>query len=167
MIEWLDKPNIDGIRDIPAKKRWEAERWNIAGHTWSLDQIEHEQIRAKFKAPNYHFAAVCAAVGCPPLRTEPYTGDKLERQLKDQAQTVHTNGSRWFQYDRSSNVLHLTPLYKWYRGDFEQVSGDILIHAAQYNETLAAALENDNRHDVRWLNYDWSLNDQEALNESN
>ena len=166
MIEWLDKPNIDGIRDIPAAKRWEAKRWNIAGRTWSLNQIEHEQIRAKFKAPNYHFAAVCAAVGCPPLRTEPYTGDKIEQQLKDQAQAVHTNGSRWFQYDRKANVLHLTPLYKWYRGDFEQVSGDILDHAAQYNDTLATALDNDNRPEVRWLDYDWSLNDQQALHES-
>jgi hypothetical protein len=62
--------------------------------------------------------------------------------------------------------LHLTPLYKWYRGDFEQVSGDILDHAAQYNDTLATALDNDNRPEVRWLDYDWSLNDQQALHES-
>jgi hypothetical protein len=166
MIERLDEPNIDSIRDIPAEKRWEAKRWTIAGHTWSLNQIEHEQIRTKFKAPNYHFAAVCAAVGCPPLRTEPYTGAQLEQQLRDQAERVHTDGSRWFQYDRDAGVLHLTPLYKWYRGDFEQVSGNILTHAAQYNDTLATALDNDNRPQVRWLDYDWSLNNQEALHES-
>jgi len=163
MIEWLEKPEVDGIRDIPAEQRWKAQRWNIAGRTWSLDQIEHEQIRQHFVEPDYHFAAVCAAVGCPPLRAEPYTGDKLDQQLRDQARRVHTDGTRWFQYDPEQKILHLTPIYRWYRGDFEQVSEDILTHAATYNQKLAADLEAGDRPTVRWLDYDWSLNDQEAL----
>jgi hypothetical protein len=42
-------PGIDGIRDIPRAQRWEAERWNIGGNLWSLDQIEHVQIREHFR----------------------------------------------------------------------------------------------------------------------
>lgn len=163
MIDWLDKPGIEGIRDIPRAQRWEAARWNIGGNIWSLDQIEHVQIREHFVEPDYHFAAVCAAVGCPPLRTEAYTGEKLDAQLRDQAKMVHEDGTRWFQYDRDAGVLHLTPLYRWYRGDFEQVKRDILQYAAQYNATLAADLAAGNRPTVRWMEYDWSLNDQEAL----
>jgi uncharacterized membrane protein YdjX (TVP38/TMEM64 family) len=165
MIDWLDEPGIEGIRDIPRAQRWDAERWNIGGNIWSLDQIEHVQIRAHFIEPDYHFAAVCAAIGCPPLRTEVYTGERLDEQLRDQARIVHEDGTRWFQYDRDRGVLHLTPLYQWYRGDFEQVKPDILQYAAQYNATLAADLEAGNRPNVRWLEYDWSLNDQEALPE--
>ncbi len=163
MIDWLDKPGIEGIRDIPSAQRWEAERWNIGGNVWSLDQIEHVQIREHFIEPDYHFAAVCAAIGCPPLRTEVYTGERLEEQLRDQARIVHEDGTRWFQYDRENGVLHLTPLYQWYRGDFEQVKPDILQYAAQYNDTLAADLEAGIRPTVRWLEYSWALNDQEAL----
>ncbi len=163
MIDWLDKPGIEGIRDIPSAQRWDAERWNIGGNIWSLDQIEHVQIRQHFIQPDYHFAAVCAAIGCPPLRTEVYTGERLDAQLRDQARIVHEDGTRWFQYDRENGALHLTPLYRWYRGDFEQVKPDILEYAAQYNDTLAADLEAGNRPTVHWLEYDWALNDQEAL----
>ncbi len=163
MIDWLPRDGIEGIRDIPASERWEAERWNVAGNVWSLDQIEHEQIRQHFIEPDYHWAAVCAAVGCPPLRLEPYTGEQLDEQLREQARLVHTDGTRWFQYDRDAGVLHLTPLYRWYRGDFEQVKPDILTYAAQYNDALAADIEAGRRPSVQWLDYDWSLNDQEAL----
>ena len=163
MIDWLDEPGIEGIRDIPGAQRWDAERWNIGGNVWSLDQIEHVQIREHFIAPDYHFAAVCAAIGCPPLRTEVYTGERLDAQLRDQARIVHEDGTRWFQYDRENGVLHLTPLYQWYRGDFEQVKPDIVEYAAQYNDTLASDLEAGIRPTVRWLEYDWALNDQEAL----
>ena len=165
MIDWLDEPGIEGIRDIPSAHRWDAERWNIGGNVWSLDQIEHVQIRQHFIEPDYHFAAVCAAIGCPPLRTEVYTGERLDEQLRDQALIVHEDGTRWFQYDREDGILHLTPLYRWYRGDYEQVKPDILEYAAQYNQRLSADLEADIRPRVRWLEYDWSLNDQEALPE--
>ena len=57
----------------------------VAGRTWSLDQIEHDVIRARFGDPRVHFALVCAALGCPPLRAEAYRGETLDPQLDDQA----------------------------------------------------------------------------------
>ncbi len=163
MIEWLPKEGIDGIRHIPEEERWEAERWDIGGNIWSLNQIEHEQIRPNFIEPDIHWVVVCAAVGCPPLRAEAYEADRLDEQFKDQARIIHTDGSRWFQYDRDDGVLGLTPLYRWYRGDYEQVAGTILDYAAKYNEQLAEDLEAGNRPTVRWLHYSWDLNDQENL----
>jgi uncharacterized membrane protein YdjX (TVP38/TMEM64 family) len=85
----LDYYPVDSIRSIPAEKRWDAKRWQIGGYTWGLNQIEHEQIRPKFREPRVHFALVCAAIGCPPLRSEAYTADRLEEQLEDQARYVH------------------------------------------------------------------------------
>ena len=70
------------IRDIPAAKRWDAKRWRVGAYTWSLDEIEHKEIRPKFAEPRIHFALVCAAIGCPRLRNEAYEGARIEEQLE-------------------------------------------------------------------------------------
>ena len=54
----------------------------------------------------------------------------------------------------SGRTLLLTPLYRWYAGDFEQVSGHVLDYIAGQIE----ALEIGDRPTIRWLDYDWRLN---------
>ena len=98
---------------------------------------------------------VCAAVGCPPLRREAYTGARLGDQLEDQTRRVHDD-ERWLRYESGAGTLDLTPLYEWYRGDFEQVAGTIIDHVARYRDDLHA----DDQPALRFLDYDWSLNDQ-------
>jgi hypothetical protein len=49
----------------------------VGGQTWTLDEIEQEIIRKAFSEPRIHFALVCAAMGCPPLRPEAYVGARL------------------------------------------------------------------------------------------
>ncbi len=153
----LDYPSVKSIKDISAAKRWEDRRWNVAGQVWSLEQIENEQIRPHFKEPRIHFALVCAALGCPPLRNEAYDADRLEDQLQAQALYVHGHDT-WFQYDPSAKALRLTRLYDWYGGDFEQVAGSIVEFAARYSPVLKAALAAGDKPDVEFLDYDWSLN---------
>ena len=138
---------------------WSGRTWDIGGHEWTLNEIEHEQIRPKFKDARIHFVLVCAAIGCPPLRTEAYTADQLEQQFEDQAKYVH-NHDRWFRYDRQANSVHLTELYNWYGGDFKQMAGSVLKYAAQYNAPLKAALDAGNKPTTEWIDYDWSLNSQ-------
>jgi len=156
----LDHYPVKSIKDIPAAKRWDDQRWNIADHTWSLNQLEHEQIRPKFREPRIHFALVCAAVGCPPLRSEAYVAQRLEAQLAAQTQYVHSH-DRWFRFDESSGVAHLTSLYKWYRSDFEQVAGSVLKFAAAYSPPLRRAIDANRAPRIEWLEYDWSLNSKE------
>jgi len=156
----LDHHPVKSIKDIPAAKRWDDARWSVGGHIWSLNQIEHEQIRPHFEEPRIHFALVCAAVGCPPLRREAYTADRLEEQLQSQSQYVHSH-DRWFQHDRNANVLKLTSLYNWYAGDFEQVAGSVAKFAARYSPTLKQALDAARQPRVQFLDYDWSLNSKE------
>ncbi len=156
IIEYLPQ-GIDSIKDIAAEKRWDDVRWQIGQHTWSLNQIEHEQIRPKFKEPRIHFALVCAAIGCPPLRNEAYTGDRIEQQLEDQTVYIHRH-DRWFGFDPQQNVVHLTPLYDWYGSDFEQVADSVLDYVARYSPELAGHLEDGRKPSIRWLNYDWTLN---------
>ena len=163
MIEWLPRDGIAGIRDIPADRRWDDRRWNIGGHIWSLNEIEHEQIRPHFVEPRIHWAVVCAAVGCPPLRTEAYVGERLDEQLAEQERIIHTDGSRWFRFDAGAGVVHLTQLYNWYGGDFEQVAGSVLDYVAQHAPAVREAIEQGRQLRTEWLHYDWSLNNQENL----
>lgn len=155
----LDYYPLDSIRDIPANRRWDDSRWNIAGRTYSLNEIEHEQIRPMFREPRIHFALVCAAVGCPMLRREAYVATRVDEQLDDQSRRTHEN-ERWVRYESDANTISLTSLYEWYAGDFEQVAGSILDYAARYRTELARDLEAGDRPEVRFLDYDWSLNAQ-------
>ncbi|MDX1643875.1 MAG: DUF547 domain-containing protein, partial [Thermoanaerobaculia bacterium] len=135
----LDYYPVDSIRSIPASERWEAERWELPTGTFSLNQIEHELIRPNFREPRIHFALVCAAIGCPILRQEAYTGAALEEQLEEQTRFTHSR-ERWVRYERGAEVIHLTRLYDWYGGDFEQVAGSVLAYVARYRDDLAADL---------------------------
>lgn len=153
----LDYYPIASIQDIPAAKRWDDARWRVGPHLWSLNQIEHEQIRPMFREPRIHFALVCAAVGCPKLRNETYRADRLDEQLEDQAQYVHGH-DRWFRFSPDSGVLHLTRLYLWYGGDFRQVAGSVPNFAARYSPELKQSQDAGTAPKIEWLAYDWALN---------
>ncbi len=153
----LDNDPIASIQDIPAAKRWDDVRWQVGPYRWSLSQIEHEQIRPKFREPRIHFALVCAAVGCPKLRNEAYQADRVEEQLEDQTRYVHSH-DRWFRFEPDAGIVHLTRLYLWYGGDFRQVAGSIPKFAARYSPELQQALESGTVTKIEWLVYDWSLN---------
>jgi hypothetical protein len=157
----LDHYPTESIRDIPDKQRWDAVRWSVAGGVYSLSQIEHELVRPNFREPRIHFALVCAAIGCPPLRTEAYEGARLEEQLAGQTSFTHDN-DRWVRYERGADALQLTSLYDWYGDDFKQVAGSVIEFVAAQRPDLAADLEAGHEPKIRFLSYDWSLNVQGA-----
>ena len=145
---------IASIKDIPDADRWDGVRWNLAGKTVSLNQIEHKYVRPNFKEARIHFALVCGAIGCPPLRNEAYIGEKLEEQLAGQL-TYALNHATWFQYDKQNNQVGLTKLFDWYGGDFKQIDGTIFDFIRNHSDKLAG-VESPN---VKWLDYNWNLND--------
>jgi hypothetical protein len=155
----LDHWPLASIRDIPAAQRWDARRWRLAGENLSLNQIEHERIRPRFKEPRIHFALVCAARGCPPLRAEVYTGARLEEQLTNQARHVHSD-DRWLRFDPSTGELRLTELYNWYESDFRQLRASVPDYVALHAPSVGGALDAGQRVEVLWIPYDWSLNEK-------
>lgn len=62
--------------------------------TVTLGHVEHEILRKKYNEPRIHFAIVCAALGCPPLRSEAYLADKLDTQLADQGRNFSATRAR-------------------------------------------------------------------------
>ena len=154
-----EHPDVGSIKNIPASERWKAKRWNLGGTRVSLNEIEHEMIRGAFDEPRIHWALVCAARDCPPLRQEAYSGDELDAQLAEQARRVHGDG-RHVRFDRANGVLQVTRLYDWYGGDFGEGDRAAVIRraVARYHDGLREALEAGEEPRVRFLDYDWSLN---------
>ncbi len=59
----------------------------------------------------------------------------------------------------AAGIVSLTRLYDWYADDFEQVAESVLRYAALWSPPLKRALEEGRPVKVRWLDYDWKLND--------
>lgn len=167
-------PDIDSIRDLGSffSSPWKKEIAPLLGETRTLDEIEHELIRGTnqatktFNEPRIHFAVNCASVGCPALREEAYTADKLDSQLEAQTKRFLADTSR---NKMSDDTLYLSKIFDWYSEDFEGKNGEwrdtstlnefILLYkdAMQLTEAQVSALKNDTA-DVEYLNYDWALN---------
>ena len=63
---------------------WDKKFFAINGEEMSLGHIEHNILREGPEKARIHFAIVCAAVSCPPLRAQAYEGAKIDGQLEAQ-----------------------------------------------------------------------------------
>ena len=92
-------PDIGSIRDFGTVfgNPWKDKFFKLFGEPANLDAIEHETLRKEgvYNEPRVHVAVVCASIGCPMLRNEAFTADKLDQQLED--------GMRRFLSDHTRN----------------------------------------------------------------
>jgi len=148
-------PNIRSIRDIPAAKRWDWVHWSIGGKLYSLDQIEL-MLRSDFGDPRVHFAINCASIGCPELARQAYEPATIEAQLQRQAMAINNN-PRWVRLSKSGHTLHLTEIYSWYGGDFDQAAGSVLKFVARFNKLVATELAKGDPPTISYKPYSWRL----------
>jgi hypothetical protein len=156
-------PDIDSIQDL--SDPWSTERFEVGGHTLSLDQIEHGLIRPIYRDPRIHFAVNCAAVDCPHLADEAYTGENLDQQLEAQTEAILTK-EKFVRLE--DDTLRFPRVMKWYRVDFVDDSFDgsaanIPSYLADYTrkEVRTFIAQHDGDPPAEPLEYDWSLNDVE------
>ncbi len=149
-------PGIRSIKDAGSLWRspWKQKIARIDGRLLTLDEIEHDILRAQFGDPRVHFAVNCASKGCPPLWREPFSGQTLDRQL-DQATRAFINDPARYRLD--GNTLYVSRIFKWFAEDFND---DPIEFFQQYAENgLRKELERRAKDlRVKYLDYDWSLN---------
>jgi hypothetical protein len=126
----------------------------LKGGAISLDDIEHRTLRSAFREPRIHFALVCAARGCPPLRDEAYRGADLDRQLDAQGRAFVRDATK-NRLDAATGTLYLSPIFQWFREDFEEARGSLWAFVAPYLGAPAAGPAPR----IDFLDYDWRLND--------
>ena len=165
------------IKEQPLKKRikdifgvWNVKSHPVVGEPTTLDALEHQILRKKFNEPRIHAALVCAALSCPPLRQEPYTGEKLGAQLDDQvSKWLSTQG---LQIDRAQNRVSISSIFKWFGEDWQkQYSADDKFVGSAKERAALNFISNyvspqdreylaQGNYKLDYLNYDWSLNRQ-------
>lgn len=161
------KNSIRQIADV-----WSAPRYTLAHRRVALQQIEDDMLRKQFAEPRIHMAINCASMGCPPLRAEPYDAARLDDQLDDQARRFAANPAK-FHIDRRGGEVSLSPIFKWFGGDFtkkyrpaagfgsfdDQLKAVLNFESGYVDATDATYLKTGD-YSTQWLDYDWSLNEQ-------
>ena len=117
---------------------WDRLKFTVVGEKMTLEHIEHKILRVRFNEPRIHMALVCAAMGCPPPRNEPYVGDRLDQQLDDQTHRFLGNRDN-FRIDRKENVVHLSSIFKWFAEDFVETYAPAR-NLGRHDEEVSAVL---------------------------
>ena len=165
-LSWLKLSPYNSIKQISGV--WTRLRWQAAGRQMTLDEIEHETLRLNYDEPRIHFVVNCAAVSCPPLRTEPITGNRLNEQL--------TMAARDFLKSKEGLIvetskINASKIFDWYGDDFIANYSNLSILnrpikekailgvIASYGPPKAKKVATSKQVELRFLRYDWTLND--------
>ncbi|KAK3611987.1 hypothetical protein CHS0354_011647 [Potamilus streckersoni] len=167
-------------------QRWKffnTMRYIIGGYTYSLQDIENGVLRANRKGvgmfsrpfsksdprskvaletpePLIHFALVCGAKSCPPIKT--FSTNGIYDQLK-LAAGAFLEGDDGCQIIMNKRQIKLSQILKWYQEDFGNNKEEVLQWISNHmgdgekKSQLDELLKSKN-YKVSYMNYDWSLN---------
>ncbi|MDP3073206.1 MAG: DUF547 domain-containing protein [Opitutaceae bacterium] len=158
----LDHYPLKSIRSIGwlPGAAWKKEGVALFGSKVSLDHVEHGIIRKEYPDARAHFALVCAALGCPPLRSEAFVAERLDAQLTDQGRVFLGDPAK-NRVEAATRTVHLSAIFKWFAGDFEASAGTVVKFATPFfPEAARAALAAGGDFKIAYTDYDWSLNEQ-------
>jgi hypothetical protein len=152
---------------------WNKIKFPVMGKAITLDHIEHKILRKEFQEPRIHMALVCAAIGCPPLRQEPYKAKMLNEQLDDQTRRFLSEPNN-FLIDKEQRLVYLSAIFKWYGKDFigsyeplnrfkksNRKEGAVLYFISHYLQEEDRRFLEQGSYSIKYLDYDWTLNEQE------
>jgi len=148
---------VSGIKDIKngipfVNTVWDIKFIQIENHSYDLNNIEHGIIRKHFNEPRIHFAVNCASYSCPALINRAFTATSLDQQLDDAARRFINDPLR---NHPSKNPAQLSKIFSWFKGDFTK-NDDLKSFVNKYAiKPISADAK------IQYLDYDWSLNDQQ------
>jgi hypothetical protein len=144
------------------------QRFSFGGRYYSLLKVENGIIRKRHRDARVHFVLNCASDSCPVIRPELPTGAELETILAAAAAEFVADPGN-VAIDHPSKTVVLSRIFKWFRKDFindlhrrglPADNGLIDYVASVAPETLRNELSGATDYDVRFFDYDWSLNTQ-------
>ena len=139
----------------------------VAGQQLTLNHLEHEILRKKFREPRIHFSIVCVSVGCPYIWNHAFEGGNLEEQLSAAAKRFVKNRVN-VKLNLPKNEIYLSKIFKWFHEDFEKFTG--ATKYGKYNGVVSFCSKffskplqkqiHSTKAKIIWFDYDWSLNEQ-------
>ena len=163
-------PKLASIKDLGSlfQSPWKPKWVPLLGTKVSLDDIEHEMLRARgrFDDPRVHFAVNCASIGCPALREEAFVPGRLDAQLDEQTLRFMSDRTR-NRYDPASGRLQVSKIFDWFGEDFRlghRGISSLPAFLARHADVLADAPADRERVraqrvEIDFLDYNWKLND--------
>lgn len=158
-------------------------RYIIGGNTYSLQDIENGVLRANKKGvgmfmkpfgssdprlkvaletpePLIHFALVCGAKSCPPIKT--YSAEGIYEQLTLAAESF-LEGDDGCLVDMSKKTIKLSQILKWYSSDFgknkEEVVDWVYKHLPDSEKKCQVGeLLQGKNFKLTHMSYDWGIN---------
>lgn len=158
----------NSIRQIPGL--WNRLHFSVVQGSVTLSKIEHKILRKQFAEPKIHFALVCASMGCPSLRNEPYVAYRLEEQLNDQVSKLMDDPDK-FRMNTDKKIIEISPIFEWFSEDFfvwsdqKRVSGysksewAVYLFLEKYLPEDHIYFDSPEGYTIDFLDYDWSLNE--------
>jgi len=151
---------------------WDTVFIQIMNQDISLNEIEHEILRKKYQDPRIHAVLVCAAIGCPILENRAFYPEDLDDRL-DEANRHFINNPDKVKLDKDKNILYLSSIMDWYKQDYLLSSSENKFYE-HYPEDIRGVIEfvlgyvEDEKKEfilanhpkVKFLDYDWTLNEQ-------
>ena len=163
-------PKLASIKDLGSllSNPWKQKIVPLLGTTMTLDQIEHDTLRARgrYDDPRIHFAVNCASIGCPMLREEAFVAERLDAQLEEQARRFMADRTR-NRWNAEKQRAEVSKIFDWYGEDFRlghKGIGSLNAYLARHADLLADAPADRERLrsqkvNIAFLDYDWKLND--------
>jgi hypothetical protein len=170
----VDHYPVKSIKKIGSIFRgpWDQPFVRLFGEIINLDNLEHDIIRKQYNEPRIHLALVCAAKGCPKLRSEAYVAERLDEQLDDQSRD-YLSSPAGLHIDRERQVVYFSSIFKWYGEDFiadyapasefpglDQTERAVANFSSRYLSSSDRDYLKTGGYSVKYLDYDWSLNEQ-------
>ncbi len=158
------------IRQIPGA--FDKLKHRAAGRSVTLDQIEKD-VLPDFKEPRLYLALGRGAVGSGRLRSEAFSGDRIDKQLAAVAADFLTQ-DQMMKIDRDAGTISVTPTLSWRETDFvaaydkgpagpyaerSPIERAIIAFVAPRLLPLEKEFVQKNEFRVLFLPFDWRLND--------
>jgi len=145
----------------------------VMDEAFTLLEIDKRFFRGTFDEPRVLFALTRASLSSPLLRNEPYSGDKLNEQLDDQAKKFFSSPLA-FKIDKSKEKVYLSALFQ--KNEYgrmflakygidrkfktnEPETRAVLNFITNFvSEDIKSYLELGN-YTVQFMGYNWTIND--------
>lgn len=125
----------------------------------TLNDVENKILRPVFKDARVHAAINCASEGCPPLRAEAFTADRLDKQLDDQV-TLWLADTKRNRFDEQKGTVDVSQVFDWFKDDFVRDAGSVLGWLGKFSPANKGWLESKRKIDVKYVEYSWKLNER-------
>ena len=141
-------------RVVPGKGFFYDRKVVVGGERTSLYQFE-KKVLASQKDPRLHFALNCASESCPVLRPSDWSDEDLDEAARD-----FVNQPENVSVEDGSLVV--SAIFKWYKKDFPADLNGYLQQFADPDLLQQLQLAGERGYRLRYRDYDWSLNADEA-----